>query len=341
LAAAYRHALQLETSPELEDRLFSSIATHRLGQTILTVASFAPAPGHALDFEHEVSRAAAFVSVLQELLRAECNPSAADGHRLMSTRAKALLFLATAVNVFLGSVAPRVLCAACRVQAHDVGELGPFVGALAQLTGTIFAFAFRRAGHSDEEEELVPLAEECTDAALRCWLTLCSSVGGALEQGETSAEMQTLWHALTEAVRPNVVSPYFEGRLAAALAGSAEDAMSEVGEEAGKDRDLYADQLITLAVLARYDAVGSLNHLVHLADPLCATLASVADGSAQIDGDEALTRLAGTWEQVHWLALMAGHVLADDVRGETPTVPSAITSIAAQVSCLASVLCRV
>lgn len=325
IAAAYQHALPLETSNELSDRLYSSVAIHRLRQCLVLAASYTPAAGVHFAPEAQLARTAAFVATLESLVTEECS-GIISSSRLATSRAKALLFLALVFNVFLSSTAPATLCAACHVSASDVGRLTSFVGALAQLGNAIFAFAFRRAGDSDEEEELASLAEECNDTLLGCWSTFCSSVQSTIEQGDSSAELRVLWHALVGTLRPSVVAPYIEGRLAAAGAESADDT-SEVGEESGKDRDLYGDQLITLATLARYDVRENLRHLLALAAPLCAALASVAEGRVDVRDENAQKELEVKWEQVHWLALISGHVLADSVQGETPAIPSSIAAL--------------
>uniref|UniRef100_V5ELN4 Exportin 4 n=1 Tax=Kalmanozyma brasiliensis (strain GHG001) TaxID=1365824 RepID=V5ELN4_KALBG len=186
----------------------------------------------------------------------------------------------------------------------------------------IFGLAFHRPKDTDEEDDLAVLTEDTVDVLLACWQALVSS----LRQQDTAHTQDTHIRVFAQtihgSIRDQVFAPYVTGRLEAASIVSGEDDMSEVEEVAAKDRDTYSDQLITIANLARTSAADNLRALAQLAQPLCDKLTAKSQRQASFTDVE----MGQTWEQIHWLILIAGHVLADDAQGETPEIPSEIAS---------------
>lgn len=140
-------------------------------------------------------------------------------------------------------------------------------------------------------------ADAALDAALGAWLALLDAAARA---GATAVADSLRAH-----VRDTAVLPYLAARLA-----SPPDA-DEVGSAAEDDVDAYAEQLTYVAALARRCCAAELLHAAH------AALAALAPALEHAPTDAA-------WEQLHWLCLVLGHVLADAAAGETPAVPRAL-----------------
>ncbi|KAJ3287085.1 Exportin-4 [Borealophlyctis nickersoniae] len=93
-----------------------------------------------------------------------------------------------------------------------------------------------------------------------------------------------------------------------------------------KDQELYADQLIYVATLARMNAAKSISGLQALLDDRFLRLQRIFEAKEPTDAKVTKVLL----EHAHWLALLAGHVLADSGRGERPSIPPAIMSFSAK-----------
>lgn len=351
VAAAYRHAKTLAVSSPSREM---AVTVHRLRQCILLVASFEPENVNAAHGANlTADRTISLITTLKALVQEECT---GESTALLSDRGNALLFLAQAYQVVLTSTSARALAAtfglvngsqnvrtyspgASTSNSSDASRLLDFLSSLALLGRTIFHFAFLRPRDTDEEDDLTVLAEDTTDTLLGCWTSLTSSVRQELDESKSreaggaqpDPSFSMMWEAVHATVRTEVVGPYTEGRLLAATMGDADDT-SEHGEEAGKDRDIFSDQLITIGMLSRLSAADNLRHLTELFQPLCDSLVAVVSGSADVSSPNAMQMLEGKWEQVHWLLLIVGHLLADDPKGETPSIPAEIVAMPHTVS---------
>ena len=242
---------------------------------------------------------------------------------LLVAHATGLLFLAQAAKIFVSSTPASSILLSSSSSSSGSGEqpMLDFLNALAQLSHVIFNFAFARSRQTPEEDDLGALAEETTDALLSCWTSLVSSVRGELaicQDDHLSNLLHTVWNAVQQGLQTELVLPYIKGRMEGAAIVVEED-MSEQGEEAVKDRELYSDQLISIGLLARISAGDSLRALYELLHP------RVTQALMSVPTDEA--EAAALWEQLHWLFLVAGHVVADGATGETPTPPIDIVSL--------------
>ncbi|KAN0065561.1 hypothetical protein ACQY0O_001401 [Thecaphora frezii] len=320
LSNAYRFALAASATAQNRDLSFS---VHRLRQCLLLAASFVPSDlvHGQVSTEAVVSRLRHLCATLQSLVQEECSgPTSA----LLSARGNALLFLAQAYQSAIDANPVGLLAEALRSGEQDAAGTIAFLSSLSQLGKSIFGLAFHRARDTDEEDDLAVLAEDTTDTLLGCWQVLLSALYREAEAAggkQPSPQLQMLWQAVHGSIRDEVFRPYVTGRLQAA-AMPAEDDMSEHDEAAAKDRDVYSDQLITIAGLGRLSASDNLRALLELAQPLCQRLSAVAQGQAAAEPQE----LEKVWEQMHWLLLIVGHLLADEAKGETPEIPLAIAS---------------
>ncbi|SPO32423.1 related to Exportin 4 [Ustilago trichophora] len=318
LTTAYRFGLRLQaTSMASRDISFS---VHRLRQCILSTCSFTPQAHKPQHVPVLVSRTKHLCATLQSLVDEE----AASPSQLLSARGNSMLFLAQAFQIIVSVVPMQILAAS--LQSGDAVAQGSlaFVSSLSMLGKAIFGLAFHRPKDTDEEDDLAVLTEDTVDVLLACWQALTSSLRQNDAAHAQDAHVQVLARTVSGSIRDQVFAPYVTGRLEAASIVNGEDDMSEVEEVAAKDRDVYLDQLITIANLARISAADNLRALQQLAQPLCDKLMAKSQRQANFTDVE----LGQTWEQIHWLVLIAGHVLADDARGETPEVPTEIAASA-------------
>ncbi|CEH16416.1 Nuclear transport receptor exportin 4 (importin beta superfamily) [Ceraceosorus bombacis] len=303
LAAAYRHALAKQDSSEQ--------SIHRLRRCIIDAISLAPAESADQD-ETRVARHVALLTNLQALAREECSSNAASS---TASRATATLFMTTAFESFFATLSVQSLGEACGITSADAGSLPALLDTLATLTSTVLHRAFSEL--VDEEEEIV--YDQAIDALLRMWNTSLSLSADA---------DHTLRTAFRGIIIHNVVPAYIDGRMLsarAAILSQREDERSEHGEERASDAEMYEAQLMSLAALARLDVGRACQHLLQHAQPVCQQLGGIASGEFEPTDAASWAQMDAAWEACHWLALIAGHVLADDHQGETASLPEAIS----------------
>lgn len=316
LSTAYRFGLRLQASATSSRDI--SFSVHRLRQCILSTCSFTPQSHKPQHVPVLVSRTKHLCATLQSLVDDEC----ASPSNVLSARGNSMLFLAQAFQIIVSVVPLQILAASLHTGEGGAQGTFAFVSSLSSLGKAIFGLAFHRPKDTDEEDDLAVLTEDTVDVLLACWQALTSS----LRQHNTPQDTHVHVFAQTVygSIRDQVFAPYVTGRLEAASVVDGEGDVSEVEEVSAKDRDVYSDQLITIANLARTSAADNLRALHQLAQPLCDKLIAKSQGQANFANVE----MGQTWEQIHWLVLIAGHVLADDARGETPEVPSEIAASA-------------
>nr|CDI56505.1 related to Exportin 4 [Melanopsichium pennsylvanicum 4] len=317
LATAYQFGLRLQSTAMASRDI--SFSVHRLRQCILSTCSFMPQSQRPQHVPLLVSRTKRLCATIQSLVDEEI----ASPSQILSARGNSMLFLAQAFQIIASVIPLQILAASLQVDAGAQGSFS-FITSLSTLGKHIFGLAFHRHKDTDEEDDLAVLTEDTVDVLLACWQALITSLR---QQDATNAQdtnVQVFARTVHGSIRDQVFAPYITGRLEAASIVNGEDDMSEVEEVNAKDRDVYSDQLITIAILARTSAADNLRALHQLAQPLCNKLVAKSQRQATFTDVE----MGQTWEQIHWLVLIAGHVLADDTRGETPEVPSEITAIA-------------
>lgn len=318
LATAYRFGLRMQASAMASRDL--SYSVHRLRQCILSTCSFTPQSHKPQHVPVLMSRTKHLCATLQTLVEEEC----ASPSQLLSARGNSMLFLAQAFQIVITVVPLQILAASLQSGDARAQSSFAFVSALSSLGKAIFILAFHRPKDTDEEDDLVVLTEDAVDALLASWQSLTSSLRQQDAAHAQDTNVQAFARTVYGSIRDQVFAPYLTGRLEAASIVSGEEDMSEVEEVDAKDRDVYSDQLITIANLARTSAADNLRALHQLAQPLCDKLIAKSQRRANFTDVE----MGQICEQIHWLMLIAGHVLADDARGETPEVPSEIAASA-------------
>lgn len=176
---------------------------------------------------------------------------------------------------------------------HGAGSVPALVETLDRLTQLTLHMALALAPAARDAEASLT-CDAALDAVLGLWRTLAT-----VSRVDDAA-------AVRAALGEHVVRPYVAGRLhAAALAADADD--EEMGDEQTPDVELYDEQLTLWAMLARMD--------------LPAALRALSAHPPQLDVAHAT---AAQWEQLHWSALLCGHLVADSAVGETAQVPEAV-----------------
>ncbi|KAI3613926.1 hypothetical protein CBS9595_004103 [Malassezia furfur] len=245
--------------------------------------------------------------------------------------------LAAALAAYVDETSARVAHAASAASVADDVEV---LRVLAHIYVALVGGRSGRAllGTASDTEGVLRALAVLTHATFRAALDVlpASAADDAEALAEADAavtEVLALWRALTHAlaaadvppavlaavhahVRDHVVLAYQAGRLhAARLAADAD--VDEVGDEQTSDAELYDEQLTLYAALARTCLDEALGALGTALDALQAELAAQA--------------APATWEQLHWAALLAGHLVADAAAAEEPCVPYAVAEGGAEV----------
>ncbi|KAE8213662.1 hypothetical protein CF327_g2853 [Tilletia walkeri] len=216
---------------------------------------------------------------------------------------------------------------------------GHFLQMCTRLAIISYDFAFKTSGGRDlaDGDEMADLAESCVDQLISSWIILARALLDAIPPSHSQ-----ILDAFCAAVREDVVRRYIRGRLQAARGSSPSesdageddvDVESEIGSTAEKDRDRFAEQLRTLAELARLRSAilgPILVDMCELAEGVSGILiGAVQSGSSRPVDSRGMRVLEARWEEAHWLLLMAGYILADDIEGELPAIPSAVEELGA------------
>ncbi|KAI8377732.1 armadillo-type protein [Radiomyces spectabilis] len=192
---------------------------------------------------------------------------------------------------------------------NEIGQLQ-----LLSLQGTI----------SDIDEGWI--GEAC-DECLQTWVKLADVVqpsdlrGADPKAGLSQTEIQTLTQYMRN-VAYQIVEAYIKTRLEYAKRSLEEDEEEEEDEITSgfKDWDTYADQLTCIGILGRLNPHQSLLILQQVLDERFTQLKAYFTTNV-LDADHHLWVLH---EQMHWITLVASHILADAGKGEQPMIPDSL-----------------
>ncbi|KAJ3191916.1 Exportin-4 [Irineochytrium annulatum] len=126
---------------------------------------------------------------------------------------------------------------------------------------------------------------------------------------------------------PQIFQAYVEIRLSLAEAEISLDE-DDIRDGELKDQKLYEDQLIYMGILGRLDPAATLSMLHSCLSDRFERLKEMfhRDPHAEMAADEAC-RVQLIHEHLHWLVLIAAHVLADSGDGEVPVVPTSLMNL--------------
>ncbi|KAI8050978.1 armadillo-type protein [Syncephalis plumigaleata] len=176
---------------------------------------------------------------------------------------------------------------------------------------------------------------EAFDELLNMWIRLSSSTylplinEEKLESG-TVANYREDRIALTkflESVCQHVIDTYLETRMEAAKYAM-DDNDSDDEDSGFKDQDVFGDQLVGIARLARLVPHYSLTAIHRLLSDRMSRLAPFLESATSSEDQLTLDQfLQFLHEHTHWLLMIVGFVLADAGDGEYPTVPVAFLKL--------------
>ncbi|KAI8646967.1 armadillo-type protein [Parasitella parasitica] len=177
------------------------------------------------------------------------------------------------------------------------------------------------------------ISEAC-DECLQTWVKLADIVqprdprGADPKAGLTPDQTQHLMQYVT-AVAYQIVETYVNTRLERAKSVLEYEEEEDEIDAGFKDWDTFADQLTCIGTLGRHNPQPTLQHLSHLLAERFKTFKSFFDAPSN-DNEQELVFLH---EQLHWIILIAGHVLADAGKGEQPMIPDALMHLSGTQSC--------
>ncbi|KAI8909087.1 armadillo-type protein, partial [Gorgonomyces haynaldii] len=118
----------------------------------------------------------------------------------------------------------------------------------------------------------------------------------------------------------SIVNTFIKTKIQAAQ--SAEDDDEEEAEEGLKDYELYEDQLVAISVLAR---ISPRELLIYMAGVIKEKAQLIAQ-YLSVNGPVVILQ-----EELHWILMIAGHMIADTHEGETPQIPKSLVGVDAVV----------
>jgi len=121
-----------------------------------------------------------------------------------------------------------------------------------------------------------------------------------------------------------IFKTFLETRLAPPDGSRIHEEVEEIEEGCEADRLRYRDTLSTVGALARECLPLSLPTLISLLEGRTARLHGQIQRLASQGGREMDQVLSDLFEDVHWILLVAGNLLALDVDGETALIPSEV-----------------
>ncbi|KAI9103836.1 armadillo-type protein [Phlyctochytrium arcticum] len=195
--------------------------------------------------------------------------------------------------------------------------------------------------------DFLPFLNELGKLTITCW---SNSMGGLDDGIEAADELLDLWAGLVEQIEEfvahqaalrttgpanlefdfqtlmtfvtGVTCHVFDSYVDAKLKFAEYSVDDEV--DGLKDEYMFEDQLLAVAVIGRVNPAKSIGKLQNLVKDRYAQIHQILSGSG---GENAYALMPILNEQVHWLALIGGHLLADSGRGETPEIPRTLRAL--------------
>lgn len=165
---------------------------------------------------------------------------------------------------------------------------------------------------------------EAYDKLLESWLTLLQDD----EHFPRGCFIQPAVQVFNSYIQCHLAAPDGTRNLTAnGVASHEEDEINELQED---DRELFSDQLASIGMLGRIAADHSIPLLTSLLEDRVTRLHGQLQRHQQqllaSPGPEAVDRkvLDDLYEDIHWLILVTGYLLADDPQSETPLIPSEV-----------------
>ncbi|KAI8070967.1 armadillo-type protein [Gongronella butleri] len=204
-------------------------------------------------------------------------------------------------------------------------EFFPFLQELQHLT----LCCLQATAHEMDEGWISEASDEC----LQTWVVLADIVqpvdprDQSGRKGLSEAHLAQL-NEVMKSVAYRVVETYMQTQLERARQVLAEEDEEEDEIDSGlKDWDTYEDQLQCIAALGRLHPAQCIAHLSQLLADRMQRFHAFLNGTATDQGELLLIH-----EQMHWIALMAGFLLADAGFGEQPFIPDPILQLSTSMA---------
>ncbi|KAJ8372294.1 hypothetical protein AAFF_G00290800 [Aldrovandia affinis] len=190
---------------------------------------------------------------------------------------------------------------------------------------TMLTCSFGRSAALEEvldKDDMVYM--EAYDKLLESWLTLLQDD----KHFPRGCFVQPAVQVFNSYIQCHLEAPDGTRNLTAnGVASHEEEEINEVQED---DRELFSDQLASIGMLGRIAADHSITLLTSLLEDRVTRLHGQLQRHQQqvlaCPGPESMGRkvLDDLYEDIHWLILVTGYLLADDPQSETPLIPSEV-----------------
>ncbi|XP_072542133.1 exportin-4 [Salminus brasiliensis] len=190
---------------------------------------------------------------------------------------------------------------------------------------TLLTCSFGRSAALEEvldKDDMVYM--EAYDKLLESWLTLVQED----EHFPRGCFVQPAVQVFNSYIQCHLAAPDGTRNLTANGVASHDD--EEINELQEDDRELFSDQLASIGMLGRIAAEHCIPLLTSLLEDRVTRLHGQLQRHQQhlmaSSDPESVDRkvLDDLYEDIHWLILVSGYLLADDPQGETPLIPSEV-----------------
>ncbi|CAB1347284.1 unnamed protein product [Coregonus sp. 'balchen'] len=190
---------------------------------------------------------------------------------------------------------------------------------------TLLTCSFGRSAALEEvldKDDMVYM--EAYDKLLESWLTLVQDD----EHFPRGCFVQPAVQVFNSYIQCHLAAP--DGTRNLTVNGVASHEEEEINELQEDDRELFSDQLASIGMLGRIAA----NHCIPLLTSLLEDRVTRLHGQLQRTQQHLMNSsnpgsvdrkvLDDLYEDIHWLILVSGYLLADDPQGETPLIPAEV-----------------
>ncbi|XP_063743859.1 exportin-4 [Eleginops maclovinus] len=190
---------------------------------------------------------------------------------------------------------------------------------------TLLTCSFGRSAALEEvldKDDMVYM--EAYDKLLESWLTLVQDE----EHFPRGCFVQPAIQVFNSYIQCHLAAP--DGTRNLSVNGISSHEEEEINELQEDDRELFCDQLSSIGMLGRVAADHCIPLLTNLLEDRVTRLHGQLQRTQQhlmaTSDPESMDRkvLDDLYEDIHWLILVSGYVLADDSQGETPLIPSEV-----------------
>ncbi|KAM8857681.1 exportin-4 isoform 1-T1 [Synchiropus picturatus] len=198
---------------------------------------------------------------------------------------------------------------------------------------TLLTCSFGRSAALEEvldKDDMVYM--DAYDKLLESWLLLVQDE----EHFARGCFVQPAIQVFNSYIQCHLAAP--EGTRNLSVNGITSHDEEEINEIQEDDRELFSDQLSSIGMLGRVAA----DHCIPLLTSLLEERVTRLHGQLQSTQQQLMTTsdlksedrkvLDELYEDIHWLILVSGYLLADDAQGETPKIPSEVMAFSIKQS---------